>query len=130
MQFNMGGMVPSSYYFSNTKPTIDGDMQSLTLLSGSKRKLKYNMSEPDSFLRYLQNDTARGVELTVHLRSLHRWRFLTEGGDIAFRIYRKRAEEKTDVLPKERVESHLIMEEGDLFCDQPGTCMYSTGPAA
>lgn len=58
---------------------------------------------------------------------MHRWEFMTEGGEIAYRIYRENLEEgKADLIPLDRVESHLFMEEGQLVCDVPGTCNIYT----
>jgi hypothetical protein len=54
---------------------------------------------------------------------LNRWEFMTEGGDIRFRVYTKNAKgsEEDLVLPC-RVDSHLAMEEGQMACDEPGKC--------
>jgi hypothetical protein len=49
----------------------------------------------------------------------NRWEFMTDGGDIAFRIYNKNSE---DIVPMNRVDSHIIMEEGQVTCDEPGQC--------
>ena len=55
----------------------------------------------------------------------NRWEFLTEGGDISYRIYcKKRGDESSiiELMPLDRVERHLIMEEGQIICDQIGKC--------
>ena len=49
---------------------------------------------------------------------------MTEGGDIGYRIYCKTDQGVVDLVPLERVESHLFMEEGQLVCDRVGTCNY------
>ena len=51
-----------------------------------------------------------------------RWEFMTEGGDIKFRVYRKNSKVINDVVPISQVESHLITEEGEITCDEPGQC--------
>lgn len=47
---------------------------------------------------------------------------MTEGGDVKFRIYDKDSKGSDDLIPHCRVDSHLIMEEGQITCDQPGNC--------
>ena len=48
---------------------------------------------------------------------------MTEGGDIGFRVYFKSAEEgPVDLVPLSRIESHLVTEEGELICVNPGKC--------
>lgn len=50
---------------------------------------------------------------------------MTEGGDIGFRVYCKNKEEGTvELVPFDRIESHLVMEEGELICSSAGKCMY------
>jgi len=49
---------------------------------------------------------------------------MTSGGDIGFRIFYK--DEETgldeDLIKWERVDSHLLMEEGLIICELPGKC--------
>lgn len=48
---------------------------------------------------------------------------MTEGGDIAYRVYWKSSDgDIFDLVPFDRVDSHLIMEEGHLNCEQTGKC--------
>lgn len=48
---------------------------------------------------------------------------MTEGGDIAYRVYWKSSDgDVFDLVPFDRVDSHLIMEEGHLNCEQTGKC--------
>jgi hypothetical protein len=48
---------------------------------------------------------------------------MTEGGDIQFRVYIKKSKGNVvDVIPLDRVDSHLTMEEGQFTCDEPGKC--------
>lgn len=53
-----------------------------------------------------------------------RWEFMTEGGDIGFRIYHVNGskEDIVEVVPVSRIESHLVMEEGEIICDYIGKC--------
>ena len=49
---------------------------------------------------------------------------MTEGGDIAYRVYWKNSDGNIfDLVPFDRVDSHLIMEEGHLTCEQAGKCI-------
>lgn len=47
---------------------------------------------------------------------------MSEGGDIGFCVSFKNSETVVDLLPRDRVDSHLIMEEGQIICDQIGKC--------
>jgi hypothetical protein len=50
---------------------------------------------------------------------------MTDGGDIGFRILNKNAEE---IVPLNRVDSHIIMEEGQVTCNEPGQCKLFNQP--
>lgn len=48
---------------------------------------------------------------------------MTVSGNIAYRIYRKTELGTEDLLvPLEKVDCHLFMEEGELICEQTGKC--------
>lgn len=49
---------------------------------------------------------------------------MTEGGDIGFRITLIDAinKEGIEMVPLSRIESHLVMEEGEIICDTVGKC--------
>lgn len=48
---------------------------------------------------------------------------MTEGGDIGFRLYFKDPNgDIVDLIPLSRVDSHLVMEYGEITCDQSGKC--------
>ncbi len=50
---------------------------------------------------------------------------MTEGGDIGFRVYYKSDQESiVDLVPLSRIESHLVTEEGEFICYNPGKCKY------
>lgn len=53
---------------------------------------------------------------------------MSEGGDIAYRIYRKCPLEEgvAELIPLHRVDSHLIMEQGEIACDAIGMCKFQT----
>lgn len=51
---------------------------------------------------------------------------MTEGGDIGFRVYHQ-ADDTSQVIelvPVSRIESHLVMEEGEVVCDCVGKCNF------
>ena len=123
----MGGEVPYSYYLSNSTPVAKDYMETMNLIAGASgfKKLKYKVDVTNSILRSVQHlflSDATLRDITTHLPSF-RWEFLTEGGDIGFRVYYKSAEEGTvDLVPLSRIESHLVTEEGEFICANPGKC--------
>jgi hypothetical protein len=49
---------------------------------------------------------------------------MTEGGDLAYRVFYKSKEGIIeDLVPLDRVESHLLMEDGVLVCELTGKCI-------
>ena len=51
------------------------------------------------------------------------WEFLSEGGDLSYYIYYKSENgEIVDLVPSDRVDSHLIMEIGQITCENTGKC--------
>jgi len=97
---NPGGTIPTSYYLSTAKLVPSEGMKSCTVLSSNKKRLKFKATEPNSHLR---------------------WKFFSESGDIAFYAYLKSDGEKVELYPKERIECHLIREEGSVPCEKMGT---------
>ena len=49
----MGGEIPREYYFSNTPPQPQDDMEAMTVMSGSKSKLEFHVEIVNSSLRLL-----------------------------------------------------------------------------
>jgi len=48
---------------------------------------------------------------------------MTESADIGYRIfYIDDSGRENDVLPFQRVDSHLMMEEGAILCNHQGSC--------
>jgi len=48
---------------------------------------------------------------------------MSEGGDIAFRVSFKGIDnDVVDLVPLERIESHLVMEEGQVLLEAVGIC--------
>jgi len=99
-KFNMGGPVPKSYYLTTSAPFPKKYMETLNVIAGGKKKLKFKVDDVNSILR---------------------WEFLSEGGDISYRVYCKNsAEGLIDLVPLDRVDSHLMIEEGQITCSIPG----------
>ncbi len=53
---------------------------------------------------------------------------MSEGNDIGFGVFRRTADERqkagemVEVVTSERVNSHMVPEDGSIVCDTPGTC--------
>jgi len=105
MMNNMGGLVPKSYYFNDASNKKNNDnKKNLAVSYGGKEKLKFDVKTPASSLR---------------------WQFYSEEGDIAFAVYQKVNGVKTVIVPKDRVDSHIAAEEGEIRVD-PGQCNVHT----
>ncbi|XP_046633155.1 SEC14-like protein 2 [Daphnia pulicaria] len=106
-KFNMGGEVPQTYYQKNSAPVPKDNMETVNIIAagaGGRKKLKLNVTIA---------------------RSVLRWEFMTEGGDIRFRVYIKKSKGNVvDVIPLDRVDSHLAMEEDQFTCDEPGKYVF------
>lgn len=50
-----------------------------------------------------------------------RWKFLSEDADIGFHIYFFNGKEKVDLIPFERVNAHIMMEEGMVMSSHAAT---------
>ncbi|KAI9561273.1 hypothetical protein GHT06_012229 [Daphnia sinensis] len=102
---NMGGKVPHSYYLCNKPPVAKDYMETVNVMAGGggRKKLKFRVDIP---------------------RSVMSWEFMTEGGDIGFRVYSKDSKGHNDLIPPCRVDSHLVMEEGQIICNQPGNYVF------
>ena len=49
---------------------------------------------------------------------------MTVGYDIAFRIYKNSAGTEIELVPSNKTESHLMMEEGEIICETTGNCKW------
>ncbi|ESO91668.1 hypothetical protein LOTGIDRAFT_163396 [Lottia gigantea] len=101
---NLGGDIPSSY-FCNVLNDLDGFTQ-VDIGRGSSLQLDY--------------------EITVK-RSVIRYQFKTDGFDLGFGIYRRTRNKRQSagdmaaVMASERVNSHLVPEDGSFTCKETGT---------
>ena len=49
---------------------------------------------------------------------------MSEGGDLSYRIFYKSKDDVVEnLVPLDRVESHILMEDGVLVCEQAGKCI-------
>ncbi|RUS79536.1 hypothetical protein EGW08_012704, partial [Elysia chlorotica] len=100
-QIKQGGPVPEKYYL--------------------------NTEEDESCCQHMTQVTvARGDQLSIDTQvkdagSVLRWEFKTDGYDIGFGVFRQDGGEKVAVVPVERVNSHMVPEDGSYSCDVPGT---------
>ena len=55
---------------------------------------------------------------------------MTEGMDIGFSVFYKKTsdEPKKTVIPFSRQNSHMVPEDGSIFCSEPGICMFLSEP--
>ena len=59
-----------------------------------------------------------------------RWQFSSEGYDIGFGVYRRTSEERQkasqmeEVMKTQRVNSHLVPEDGSITCTDVGLCKF------
>jgi len=102
----VGGKVPEKYRLKNIRENIDmTNFENCTVQRGSTVQLDYEVSEPGSTLRY---------------------QFLSEGNDIGFGIFRRTSDERqkkgdmVEIVKSQRVESHLIPEEGNILLEEAG----------
>ncbi|XP_041379293.1 SEC14-like protein 2 [Gigantopelta aegis] len=99
-----GGDIPSSYYCQEL--TNLENFTETSIGRGSSLQLEYEIKIP---------------------RSLIRWQFKTDGFDIGFGIFyrkssgRQKAGEMEPILASQRVNSHMIPEDGSITCQQEGT---------
>jgi len=99
MMNNMGGIVPKSWYFSDASNKKNNSNKKNLLVSyAGKEKLEVDVKVPGSSIR---------------------WEFYSEEGDIAFSVYQRCKGVKIPVVPKDRVDSHIAAEEGEIRVD-PG----------
>lgn len=101
VQLNLGGGIPEEYFLNKT-PEVKDYMETASIMAGTvgRKKLKFKVDKVNSVLK---------------------WEFITEGGDIGFRVYYKNPKEgNIDLVPLERVQSHMLAEEGQLVCENEG----------
>lgn len=127
-KFNMGGEVPKSYYLTNSAPVPEAGMESLSVSSGSsgKKQLQFVVTTVNSilrfFLQFLINNNLFDDWIDCFC-NLARWKFMSDG-EIAYRVFRKNAAaSEIELIPSNKVESHLMYEENEIVCDSPGNCM-------
>ncbi|XP_046633896.1 SEC14-like protein 2 [Daphnia pulicaria] len=104
-KINMGGEVPKSYYINNKKPengASGAHLKSELVPAGNRKRIEIIVEEA---------------------KSLMRWEFMTEDGDVGFQIncVKKEDGKEVIVLPRARVDSHQMMEAGEIVCVYSGT---------
>lgn len=101
IKFNFGGpyLVPKSFYLATSAPIPKKYMDTINVNAGGKKKLKFTVDDVNSILR---------------------WEFFSENGDISYRVYYKNTDGIVEFSPLERIDSHLMIEEGQITCSMPG----------
>ncbi|XP_012939201.2 retinal-binding protein [Aplysia californica] len=93
-----GGNVPEEYYLNEAESSEH--MESTTVPRGDKFSVDVEVTKPGSVLR---------------------WEFKTDGYDIGFGVFRVEGKESVAVVPVERVNSHMVPEDGSYTCDVAAT---------
>jgi len=102
----MGGKVPESYNVAKTNFVDMDNFTTGTVGRGSSLQINYDVNVANSILR---------------------WQFMTDDNDIGFGVFKKTAEERQnkgdmeEVVPTDRVNSHMVPEDGSVICKEPGT---------
>ncbi|XP_044755169.1 uncharacterized protein LOC123314116 [Coccinella septempunctata] len=103
-KIQQGGKIPKSYYMKNLQnddPETEKEYTTVTIKKGDKLKLKFDVHEEGSFLR---------------------WDFRTENHDIRFGVVVSDVEGKeTPAVRLNRVSAHQMDESGVLACQSPAT---------
>nr|CAG4719772.1 RALBP [Leptochiton asellus] len=92
-----GGIVPESYYLNDQEQFVN--MEAITVPKGEKVCREYIVEKPGSILR---------------------WEFKTEDFDIGFGVYFVKDDEQKYVVPMQRVNSHIVTEDGTYTCAEAG----------
>ena len=123
----MGGEVPSSYYLSNNGPVAKDYMETMSIGAGGRKKMKYKIDVPFSILRCTLLFSIAISLFNLNEPISNRWEFMTEGGDIKFRVYYKNSKGIiNEFVSLSRVDSHLGMEEGQVMCEEIGKCKFKS----
>ncbi len=120
----MGGLVPKSYYWESRIKNIGEWVQTIIVNSGAKQQLEYEVERSGQTLRYINKafEIVGYPSSKTWSLSSRRWSFQTDQGDIAFAVYRKQGDEKIEVVPRDRIDSHIAVEEGEIISDNAGLC--------
>uniref|UniRef100_A0AAT9H855 Retinal binding protein n=1 Tax=Ambigolimax valentianus TaxID=1338344 RepID=A0AAT9H855_9EUPU len=116
--------LPGVYGGKKTDP--DGNPRCETLiLQGGPVPEEYYFKDVESAEHTETVTVARGDTFTVDVDvgkagSVLRWEFKTDGFDIGFGVSRQDGGDMVVVIPVERVNSHIIPEDGSYSCDVAG----------
>ncbi|UYV63544.1 SEC14L2 [Cordylochernes scorpioides] len=100
-----GGQVPGSYYTAPSRRlSTDKNLTAAVVEKKGTLPVEMSVTEPGS--------------------SLH-WEFQTEDYDIGFGVDRRLEDGSVETLvPMQRVNCHLVPEDGIVVCDKPGQCTW------
>ncbi|ELU10555.1 hypothetical protein CAPTEDRAFT_194024 [Capitella teleta] len=102
---NIGGTVPPEY-LALKKEFSTSDFNRIQISRGSSQQIEALVSIPGSIIR---------------------WQFLSDGADIGFGVFRRtldskqKANEMECCVPSDRVNSHMVPEDGSFTAEVPGT---------
>lgn len=132
----MGGLVPETYFLCQNQVKSEEllDYKTLVLPPRSKELLEFKVELSGSILRYcpsslkeIYNGDRWFPDRSIKTKScLISWSFYSKNGDIGFAVYSKKLISSTagnhDLVPYSRVDCHLTHENGEIYCNEPGTC--------
>lgn len=100
-KIKQGGKVPKSYYYKKNEKLEDEKYTTVVVKKGDKLKIPFVVAQDGSFLR---------------------WGFRTENHDIKFGVVCTNEEGvESEVIPIQKVSSHLTEEIGVVTCSAPAT---------
>lgn len=114
----LGGLVPCSYYTAPSRRlSIDQSLDTVTIDKKAFHPVEVVVDTPGSMLK---------------------WEFKTENNDIGFTVYRQRTIEELEgpnsgddedvVVPQQRVNCHLVPEDGFVVVEKTGKCKQNNEP--
>ncbi|BFZ04645.1 hypothetical protein BsWGS_07684 [Bradybaena similaris] len=113
-------------FLGGKKTDPDGNPRCETIIcQGGDVPEEYYFKDVDSAEHMETTTVARGDKFTVDVDvckagSILRWEFKTDGFDIGFGVFRQEGSEALPVVPLERVNSHMVPEDGSYTCGVPG----------
>ena len=129
LQICLGGKIPDKY--KQSKPDVDLSKFTIqTIGRGSTLQVDTLVDAPGYILQLVNPNSVFSYsrKIVTRVAFFRRWQFWTEGQDIGFGVFRRTSAsrqkkgEMEELLKSERVNCHIIPEDGTMTCDAAGTC--------
>ena len=129
LQICLGGKIPDKY--KQSKPDVDLSKFTIqTVGRGSTLQVDTLVDAPGYILQLVNLNSVFSYsrKIVTRVAFFRRWQFWTEGQDIGFGVFRRTSDsrqkkgEMEELLKSERVNCHIIPEDGTMTCDAAGTC--------